>query len=43
MSKSGERMLRSARQALDYARGARTGFEVHAPERVDDGLSLELV
>jgi len=35
MSKSGERILRGARQALDYARGARAGFEVHAPDRVD--------
>jgi putative transcriptional regulator len=35
MSKAGERILRSARQALDYARGARGGYEVHVPERVD--------
>lgn len=35
MSKAGERILRSARQALDYARGAREGYEVHVPERVD--------
>lgn len=35
MSRAGERILWSARQALDYARGARKGYEVRAPERVD--------
>lgn len=35
MSKSGERILRSARQALAYARGVRAGFVVHTPDRVD--------
>jgi putative transcriptional regulator len=35
MSKAGERILRSARQAVDYARGARAGYEVYAPDRID--------
>ena len=35
MSKSGESILKGARQALDYARGAREGFVAHVPEEVD--------
>jgi len=35
MSKSGQRILRGARQALAYARGAREGFVAHVPETVD--------
>lgn len=35
MSKSGESILRGARQALEYARGAREGFVAHVPEDVD--------
>ena len=35
MSKSGQSILRGARQALAYARGARQGFVAHVPEEVD--------
>ena len=35
MSKSGQTILRGARQALAYARGAREGFSAHVPEAVD--------
>jgi putative transcriptional regulator len=35
VSKSGESILKGARQALDYARGAREGFVAHVPEEVD--------
>ena len=35
MSKSGQSILRGARQALDYARGNRGGFIAHVPEEVD--------
>ncbi len=35
MSKSGESILRGARQALAYAQGAREGFVAHVPEEVD--------
>ncbi|MGO8865862.1 MAG: helix-turn-helix domain-containing protein [Alphaproteobacteria bacterium] len=35
MSKSGRSILRGARQALAYARGAREGFVAHVPEEVD--------
>lgn len=35
MSKSGQSILRGARQALEYARGAREGFVAHVPEEVD--------
>jgi putative transcriptional regulator len=35
MSKSGQSMLRGARQALAYAQGAREGFAAHVPEEVD--------
>jgi putative transcriptional regulator len=35
MSKSGESILKGARQALDYARGARDGFIACVPEEVD--------
>jgi putative transcriptional regulator len=35
MSKSGQSILRGARQALDYAGGARDGFVAHVPEAVD--------
>jgi putative transcriptional regulator len=35
MSKSGNRILRGARQALAYAEGAREGFVAHVPENVD--------
>lgn len=43
MSKAGERILRSARQAIDYARGAREGYAVHAPERVHEELGSESI
>jgi putative transcriptional regulator len=35
MSKSGESILRGARQALDYGRGERAGFVAHVPEEID--------
>jgi putative transcriptional regulator len=35
MAKGGQSMLRGARQALDYARGARGGFVAHVPDEVD--------
>ncbi len=36
MSKAGDRILKSAREALSYARGGTTkGFVVHVPEQVD--------
>ncbi len=35
MSKSGQSILRGARQALEYAHGAREGFMAHVPEDVD--------
>ena len=36
MSKVGSRLIKSARQALAYARGEQsTGFVVHVPEEVD--------
>lgn len=35
MSKSGERMIRGARQALAYRKGARDGFIAHVPAEVD--------
>ncbi len=35
MSKAGESILRGAREALDYARGAQEGFVAHAPELID--------
>jgi putative transcriptional regulator len=35
MSKGGQSILRGARQALDYASGAREGFVAHVPEEVD--------
>lgn len=35
MSKAGESILRGAREALAYARGAREGFVAHVPEEVD--------
>jgi putative transcriptional regulator len=35
MSKSGKKMLVGARQALEFARGKRRGFLVHAPSKVD--------
>jgi len=35
MSKSGESILRGARQALAYAQGVREGFVAHVPEKVD--------
>jgi putative transcriptional regulator len=35
VSKSGQSILRGARQALEYARGAREGFVAHVPEEVD--------
>jgi len=35
MSKSGESILKGARQALDYARGTRDGFVAHVPREVD--------
>lgn len=35
MSKAGESILRGAREALAYARGAREGFIAHVPDHVD--------
>ena len=35
MSKSGQSILRGAREALAYAKGARTGFVAHVPEAPD--------
>ena len=35
MSKSGQRILRGARQALAYAKGERAGFAAHVPDEVD--------
>ena len=35
MSKAGESILRGAREALAYARGAREGFVAHVPDRID--------
>jgi putative transcriptional regulator len=35
MSNAGESILRGARQALAYAKGAREGFIAHVPEEVD--------
>jgi putative transcriptional regulator len=35
MSKAGTSILRGARQALSYARGAREGFVAHVPNEVD--------
>ena len=35
MSKSGESILRGARQALAYAKGERAGFKAHVPEEVN--------
>jgi putative transcriptional regulator len=35
MSKTGKRLLKGAREALDYARGARDGFAAHVPEEID--------
>jgi putative transcriptional regulator len=35
MSKSGESILRGARETLEYARGARAGYVVHVAEDVD--------
>jgi putative transcriptional regulator len=35
VSKAGASIVRGARQALEYARGAQTGFVAHVPETVD--------
>lgn len=35
MSMAGESILRGAREALAFARGARKGYVVHAPDLVD--------
>jgi len=35
MSKASESLLRGAREALDYARGAREGFVAHVPEQIN--------
>lgn len=35
MSKSGQSIIRGARQALDYAHGVREGFVAHVPDDVD--------
>jgi putative transcriptional regulator len=35
MTKSGQSILRGAREALAYARGEREGFIAHVPEEVD--------
>jgi len=46
MSKAGESLLRGAREALDYRRGARKGFVAHIPDRqalfVEDLTQAEL-
>jgi len=48
MSKAGDRIVASAKQALAYAQGEREGFATHVPEAVDvkairevEGLSQE--
>jgi putative transcriptional regulator len=35
VSKAGESILRGAREALAFARGAHEGYVVHVPEQVD--------
>ncbi len=35
MSKAGDSIIRGAREALDYARGADEGFVAHVPDRID--------
>jgi putative transcriptional regulator len=35
MSKSGQSILKGARQALAYAKGRRKGFVAHVPDHVD--------
>lgn len=35
MSEAGRGILRGARQALEYAKGAREGYVAHVPEQVD--------
>jgi putative transcriptional regulator len=35
MSRSGQSIIRGARQAFDYARGTRDGFVAHVPEEID--------
>lgn len=35
MSKAGEKLLRGAREALAFARGAREGYGVHIPDEID--------
>jgi putative transcriptional regulator len=35
MSKAGASVLRGAKQALAYAKGARDGYVVHVPDEVD--------
>ena len=35
MTKAGESILKGAREALDYAKGARDGYGVHVPAEVN--------
>lgn len=35
MASAGQSIISGARQALDYARGAREGFFAHVPEEID--------
>ena len=42
MPKAGESLLRGAREALDYARGTRKGYVLHAPQREADRKSTRL-
>jgi putative transcriptional regulator len=35
MSRAGQSIIRGARQALDYARGAHDGFVAHVPEQIN--------
>jgi putative transcriptional regulator len=35
MSTTGQSILRGARQALEYAQGAREGYVAHVPEEID--------
>ena len=35
MTQAGQSVLRGAREALDYAEGARKGYKAHVPDVVD--------
>lgn len=44
MSKAGSKLIKSARQALAYARGEITeGFVTHVPEEVDVNLNYRRI